>query len=72
MIVSSVKKYLIIIYTFNLCTNEFKWICSRLSIIDSNGILTFFDLDAKITDENGKEVILNKILVLNQGSAFFF
>jgi len=32
-------------------------ISSRLSIIDSNGILTFFDLDAKITDENGKESI---------------
>jgi len=30
---------------------------SRLSIIDAGGILTFFDLDVKMTDSNGAEII---------------
>ncbi|XP_060579333.1 WD repeat-containing protein 35-like [Ruditapes philippinarum] len=29
---------------------------SRLAIIDISGVLTFFDLDTKITDQDGKEV----------------
>nr|CAB3267696.1 WD repeat-containing protein 35 [Phallusia mammillata] len=30
---------------------------TRLSIIDTTGILTFFDLDARVTDANGQQVI---------------
>ncbi|XP_053382408.1 WD repeat-containing protein 35-like isoform X3 [Mercenaria mercenaria] len=30
---------------------------SRLAIIDISGVLTFFDLDTKMTDQDGKEVI---------------
>lgn len=30
---------------------------SRLAIINTGGVLTFFDLEARITDENGQEVI---------------
>ena len=30
---------------------------SRLAMIDISGVLTFFDLDTKMTDQDGKEVI---------------
>jgi WD repeat-containing protein 35 len=30
---------------------------SRLAIIDISGVLTFFDLDTKITDQDGKEIV---------------
>lgn len=30
---------------------------SRLAIIDISGVLSFFDLDTKMTDQDGKEVI---------------
>ena len=36
-----------------------KWyfdVISRLAIIDLLGVLTFYNLDVKVTDENGKEV----------------
>lgn len=32
-------------------------ICSRLAIIDNSGVLTFFDLDARVTDSTGQQVI---------------
>ena len=32
-------------------------ICSRLAIIDISGVLTFFDLDARVTDSTGQQVI---------------
>lgn len=31
--------------------------CSRLAVIDISGILTFFDLDARVTDSTGQQVI---------------
>uniref|UniRef100_A0A8D1MJ05 WD repeat-containing protein 35 n=1 Tax=Sus scrofa TaxID=9823 RepID=A0A8D1MJ05_PIG len=31
--------------------------CSRLAIIDISGVLTFFDLDARVTDSTGQQVI---------------
>lgn len=31
-------------------------ICSRLAIIDISGVLTFFDLDARVTDSTGQQV----------------
>lgn len=30
---------------------------SRLAIIDISGVLTFFDLDARVTDSTGQQVI---------------
>ena len=30
---------------------------SRLSIIDISGVLTFFDIDTRITDPDGKEIV---------------
>lgn len=30
---------------------------SRLAIIDIAGVLTFFDLDTRVTDPDGKEVV---------------
>lgn len=30
---------------------------SRLAIIDISGVLTFFDLDTRITDQDGKEIV---------------
>lgn len=31
--------------------------CSRLAVIDILGVLTFFDLDARVTDSTGQQVI---------------
>ena len=31
--------------------------CSRLAIIDISGVLTFFDIDTRITDTDGKEIV---------------
>lgn len=30
---------------------------SRLAIIDIAGVLTFFELDAKVTDSNGQDIV---------------
>lgn len=30
---------------------------SRLAIIDIAGVLTFFDLDTRVTDANGQEIV---------------
>ena len=38
------------------CTDNFVWY-SRLAIIDISGVLTFFDLDTRITDQDGKEIV---------------
>lgn len=49
-----------------MTTIKFTWIwnnlfslyrSSRLSIIDISGVLMFFDLDTRITDSDGKEVV---------------
>lgn len=31
--------------------------CSRVAIIDLSGVLTFFDLDARVTSSTGQQVI---------------
>ena len=38
-------------------TNAVFVVCSRVSIIDIAGVLTFFDLDTRVTDPDGREVI---------------
>ncbi len=37
--------------------NHLLFVCRRLAIIDISGVLTFFDLDTRVTDPSGNEVI---------------
>ena len=42
---------------FYICLSLVITFYSRLAMIDISGVLTFFDLDTKMTDQDGKEVI---------------
>ncbi|ELK27435.1 PREDICTED: WD repeat-containing protein 35 isoform X2 [Myotis davidii] len=46
-------------YSLNCRANQLSLNCnsSRLAIIDNSGVLTFFDLDARVTDSTGQQVI---------------
>ncbi|XP_036118510.1 WD repeat-containing protein 35 isoform X2 [Molossus molossus] len=46
-------------YSLNCRANQLSLNCnsSRLAIVDNSGVLTFFDLDARVTDSTGQQVV---------------
>ncbi|XP_027311077.3 WD repeat-containing protein 35 isoform X1 [Anas platyrhynchos] len=46
-------------YTLNCCPYQLSLNCnsSRVAVIDLSGVLTFFDLDARVVDSTGQQVI---------------